>query len=131
MRAAFASLSLMLLIAHSALADDKDKLVSSWKIVSAVVEDIRTHEQKPLYGDQTDEERSAAYRSMVAYRGQYLVKGDIWITTPNVAWNDAWLKEQVRSFKLDGDKLYVETAPAMNPNFGKVVRVTLVWQREE
>jgi hypothetical protein len=80
---------------------------------------------------QTDEERSIAYRSMVAYTGKYAVEGDQWTTTPDVAWNEAWLTSQVRTFKLDGNKLTVETAPTLNPNFGKVVRVILVWQREE
>jgi hypothetical protein len=80
---------------------------------------------------QTDEERSIAYRSMVAYTGKYAVDGDKWTTSPDVAWNEAWLTNQVRTFRLDGNRLTVETAPALNPNFGKVVRVILVWQREE
>jgi hypothetical protein len=80
---------------------------------------------------QTDEERSIAYRSVVAYKGKYTVDGDKWTTRPDVAWNEAWLTDQVRTFRLDGNKLTVETAPALNPNFGKVVRVILVWQREE
>jgi hypothetical protein len=118
---------------------------------------VGDREQKPLYGEhpkgylillatgrmmsllvsegrkapQTDEERSAAYRSMVAYTGKYAVDCDQWTTRPDVAWNEAWLTNQVRTFKLDGNKLTVETAPALNPNFGKVVRVILVWQREE
>ena len=41
----------MLLCGKPASADDKDKLVGAWKIVSAVVEDVQTHEQKPLYGE--------------------------------------------------------------------------------
>jgi Lipocalin-like domain len=157
MRTALVFFSLMLLFGKPASADDKDKLVGAWKIVSAVVEDVQTHEQKPLYGEhpkgylvllatgrmmsllvsegrkapQTDEERSIAYRSMVAYTGKYAVDGDTWTTRPDVAWNEAWLTNQVRTFKLDGNKLTVETAPALNPNFGKVVRVILVWQREE
>ena len=96
MRTALVFFSLMLLCGKPASADDKDKLVGAWKIVSAVVEDVQTHEQKPLYGEhtkgylallatgrmmsllvsegrkapQTDEERSIAYRSMVAYTGK-------------------------------------------------------------
>ena len=147
----------ILALARPAFADDKDKLFGTWKIVSAVVEDVQTKEQKPLYGEhpkgylillptgrmmsllvsegrkapQTDEERSAAYRSMVAYTGKYTLEGNKWTTRPDVAWNEAWMMDQIRYFKLDGDRLIVETAPAMNPNYGKVVRVTLVWQKEE
>ena len=157
MRTALVFFSLMLLFGQPAYADDKDKLIGAWKIISAVVEDVQTHEQKPLYGDhpkgylillvtgrmmsllvseerkapQPDDERSIAYRSMVAYTGRYTVDGDKWTTTPDVAWNEAWLTNQVRTFRLDGNRLTVETAPALNPNFGKVVRVILVWQREE
>src|ERR1700732_5051543 len=157
LRASWLCIGSLLLFGQMAFAEDNDKLFGAWKIVSAVVEDVQTHEQKPLYGEhpkgylillatgrmmsllvsegrkapQTDEERSIAYRSMVAYTGTYTVDGDRWTTRPDVAWNEAWLTDQVRTFRLDGNKLTVETAPALNPNFGKVVRVILVWQREE
>jgi hypothetical protein len=150
-------LCVILTLAQPAFADDKVNLFGTWKIVSAVVEDVSTKEQKPLYGDHpkgylillptgrmmsllvsegrkaplTDDERSAAYRSMVAYTGKYTLDGNKWTTKPDVAWNEAWMMDQVRYFRLDGDKLVVETEPAMNPNYGKVVRVTLVWQRNE
>jgi Lipocalin-like domain len=42
--------SSLLLFGQPAFADDKDRLVGAWKIVSAVVEDVQTKEQKPLYG---------------------------------------------------------------------------------
>jgi hypothetical protein len=155
-RVALLCLCALLIFGQPACADEKDKLVGAWKIVSAVVEDVQTKEQKPLYGEhpkgylillasgrmmsllvsdgrkapQTDEERSAAYRSMVAYTGKFRVEGNKWITKPDVAWNDAWLTDQERNFRIDGDKLYIETEPQMNPNFGKVVRVTLIWERE-
>jgi Lipocalin-like domain len=157
MRAALICLGLLLLQGLPARADEQDKLVGAWKIVSAVVEDLQTKEQKPLYGEhpkgylillasgrmmsllvsegqkapQTDEERSLAYRSMVAYTGKYRVDGNKWITKPDVAWNDAWLVDQERYFRIEGDRLYIETAPQMNPNFGKLVRVTLIWEREK
>ena len=34
-----------------AAADDKDKLIGTWKLVSWVMEDDATKEQKPLYGE--------------------------------------------------------------------------------
>jgi hypothetical protein len=155
LRATLLCLSSLLLFGQPALADEKDKLVGAWRIVSAVVEDVQTKEQKPLYGEhpkgylillasgrmmsllvsegrkvpQTDEE-SAAYRSMVAYSGKFTLEGNKWITKPDVAWNEAWLVDQERYFRIEGDKLYIETEPQINPNFGKLVRVTLVWERE-
>ena len=79
----------------------------------------------------TDEERAAAYRSMVAYTGKYTVEGNKWTTKPDVAWNESYMVDQVRYFKLNGDKLIIETAPAMSRDFGKVVRFTVVWQKDE
>ena len=78
---------------------------------------------------QTDRKMSAAYRSMVAYLGKFTLEGNKWITKPDVAGNEAWLVDQERYFRIERDKLYVETAPQLNPNFGKLVRVTLVWAR--
>jgi hypothetical protein len=147
----------LLLFTRPVFADDNDKLVGVWKLVGAVVEDVQTKEAKPLYGGhpkgylillasgrmmalltaegtkvpQTDEERSAAYRAMAAYSGKYTVEGNTWTTKADVAWNPAFLVDQVRTFTLDGDQLHVETAPQMNPNFGKVVRVILDWEREK
>src|SRR5260370_39896539 len=156
MRAAPA-LALALLFGRPALAGDANGLLGVWKLVTATVEDIETAARLPLYGEhptgylillpsgrmmalltsadrklpQTDEERSAAHRAMVAYSGTYTVEGDTWTTKPDIAWNPAFLVDQVRHFKLDGNLLDVETKPQMNPNFGKVVRVILVWQRDE
>ena len=157
LRASWLCIGSLLLFGQMAFAEDNDKLFGAWKIVSAVVEDVQTREQKPLYGEhpkgylillasgrmmsllvsdgrkapQTDEERSAAYRSMVAYSGKFRVEGNKWITKPDVAWNEAWLVDQERNFRLEGDKLYIETEPQINPNFGKLVRVTLIWEREK
>ncbi len=47
MRAASVSLGLILALVRPAFADDKDKLLGTRKIVSAVVEDVQTKEQKP------------------------------------------------------------------------------------
>jgi hypothetical protein len=156
MRIALVSLGVIVALARPAYCEDNENLFGAWKIVSAVVEDVETKAQHPLYGEhprgylillptgrmmsllvsegrkapRTDEERSAAYRSMVSYTGKYTIEGNKWTTKPDVAWNEDWMMEQVRYYRLDGDRLIVETAPAMNPNFGKVVRATLTWQKE-
>jgi hypothetical protein len=51
MRAAIVSFCLVLLLGQPASVDNRDKLVGFWKIIWAVVEDVQTHEQKPLYGE--------------------------------------------------------------------------------
>jgi hypothetical protein len=157
MRIALVSLGVIVAFANPVHCEDNEKLFGAWKIVSAVVEEVETKTQHRLCGEhprgylillptgrmmsllvsegrkapRTDEERSAAYRSMVSYTGKYTVEGNKWTTKPDVAWNEDWMMEQVRYYKLDGDRLIVETTPAMNPNFGKVVRVTLTWQKEQ
>ena len=157
MRSAWFVLVALLVLAGSAFADDRDKLFGTWKVLSAVVEDMQTREKTSLYGEhpkgymvllpsgrmmallvsegrkepQTDKERAAAYRSMVAYTGAYSVQGDKWTTRPDVAWNEQYMTDQVRYFRLDGDRLTVETAPAMSPDFGKIVRFIVVWEKDD
>jgi len=55
---------------------------------------------------KTDQDRAALFKSMFAYTGMYRVEGDKLITKVDVSWNPAWVgKDQVRSFKIDGDRL--------------------------
>jgi len=157
MRPAGFVLAASLVLATPAVADGPDKLFGTWKVLSAVAEDAQTREKTPLYGEhprgylivlpngrmmallvsedrkepKTDEERAAAYRSMVAYTGKYTVEGNRWMTRPDVAWNEQYMTDQVRYFRLEGDRLIIETAPAMSPDFGKVIRFIVVWLKED
>lgn len=71
------------------------------------------HRMKP----DTDEDCIAAFRSMVAYSGIYRVEADRFITTVDISWDEAWTgTEQVRFFKLDGDKLTGTTDWMRDPN---------------
>ena len=103
-----------------AIADDKDKLVGTWKLVSAVSEDLATSQQtniykgtpvgfitygvdgrvmtiivdserkKPTANIATAAEAEALFRSMAAYAGTYTVKGNQVIHVPDVSWNETW-----------------------------------------
>jgi Lipocalin-like domain len=146
------------LLARSATADENAKLFGVWKLVSLTYEDPQTGEQRPLFGrhpngylillpngrmsaivtaegrpaPKTDEERGDALRTMVAYSGTYRIEGDKWITKVDVAWNEAWVgTEQVRTYKLAGDKLDViaMTQPAVNFG-GRVLKAILSWERD-
>ena len=44
-------LSAVLLLCRPALADDKDKIVGVWKLVSVVYEDAQTKERTPVLGE--------------------------------------------------------------------------------
>jgi hypothetical protein len=129
--------------ARPALADDKDKVVGVWKLVSVVYEDEKTKERTPVLGEhpkgcqiatpegrwlalvtgegrkvpQTDKERSDALRSMIAYTGKYRVESGKIITKVEAAWNEAWVgTEQERFYRFEGDRLLLESPPQPHPN---------------
>ncbi len=143
MRAIVALLFIVSFFSMAHASDDtKQKLQGVWKLESFFVESIETKERKYVLGEkpngylivtserftavitgqgrkpaQTDEERSALLRSMFAYTGSYTVEGDHLTTKVDVSWNELWTgTDQVRTFRLDGDKLFVETLPAPGPN---------------
>lgn len=79
---------------------------------------------------QTDEEAATAFRTMFAYTGTVQLSGNRWATKVDVAWNPAWHgTEQVRTFKLDGDRLEVTSAWGMSVNLGKMTRGIVLWER--
>jgi len=143
---------------HFRSANGEDNLIGTWRLLSCVMEDVETGKRNAVWGEhpngslvltptgrwivvqtaerravpQTDEERAAAFRSMLAYSGRYRTDGDKIIITVDVAWDEGWNgTEQVRSFRLDGDKLHIEAAPQPYPNLGgRVMRGILTWARE-
>ncbi len=139
------------------IADDRDKLAGNWRLVSFYTEDVQTKQRNNVYGEQpkgyvaftggrfigiataegrkqpqTSEDQAAAFRSMIAYTGKYRVEGDKYITKVDVAWNEGWVgTEQIRFWRLEGDRLNLTTAPMPNPNVsGGMLIGTLVWERE-
>jgi Lipocalin-like domain len=152
------AISLALLVARPAAAGEKAKLHGIWKLISYEFEDAETKERKPLFGEhpngylillpsgrmmaigtaegrkipQNDPERSDAFRSMLAYSGKFRVDGNKFITKVDVAWNEAWVgMDQERTYKIDGDTLYIITMTQPNVNFGgRMMRGILSWKRE-
>jgi hypothetical protein len=82
---------------------------------------------------ETDVERAALHKSMLAYTGKYRVEGDEFITTVEASWNEIWNgTEQRRRFRLEGDKLFIESAPAPSiTSPGKNDFRRIVWEREK
>jgi hypothetical protein len=152
-------LGFYLLLVTPGLAEVKEQIVGTWKLVSVMYEDQQSKELTPVLGKnpkgsqvatadgrwlalvtaegrkipQTDEERAQALRSMIAYSGRYRVEGDKVITKVEIAWNVSWVGgEQVRFVRFEGDKLYIESPPMPHPNVGgRVVRVIVTWEREK
>jgi hypothetical protein len=152
-------LGAVFLLCRPALADDRDKIVGVWKLVSVVYEDVKTKEWTPMLGEhpracqiatpdgrwitlvagegrkvpRTDKERSDALRSVIAYTGKYWVEGGRVITKVEAAWNEAWVRtEQERLYRFEGGRLLLESPPQPHPNLpGKAVRTIVIWERDK
>ena len=148
----------MAIIAASAGADDRYALVGNWKLVSwqVIGEDgkpqdvfgaspsgylVLTREGRSIVlttaagrkPGTDDAARAALQKSMVSYSGRYRVEGGDFITTVEVSWNEEWNgTEQRRHYRIEGDKLFIESAPAPSMVFpGKTDFRRIVWVREK
>jgi hypothetical protein len=147
---------IFLAIAMPAMADDSAKLVGTWKLVSFGNDFQDGSEPRGSYGNrptgfivftkegrmmsiveaegrkapETDEQRAAAFRSMISYTGLFRLEAGKFLTKVDVSWNPGWVgTEQVRDYKLDGDRLQVISPWVMSPNLGKTTRATVTWER--
>jgi hypothetical protein len=140
------------------MPDNDANLVGTWKLVACVMEDVESGRKEPLWGEdpngylvltpsgrwivvqtaqgrtspRTDEQRWAAFRSMLAYSGKYRTEGDKVIIDVDIAWDESWNgTEQVRRFRIESGRLHIEAEPQPYPNFGgRVMRGILSWARE-
>ncbi len=81
---------------------------------------------------ESEAERAALHKSMLAYTGKYRVEGDEFITTVDASWNEGWNgSEQRRRYRVEGNRLFIESEPAPSILFpGKVDFRRIVWERE-
>jgi hypothetical protein len=79
-----------------------------------------------------DIESAALLKSLLAYTGKFTIDGDKFTTKVDISWNELLTgQEQVRFFKLEGDKLTIRTAEQASAVYpGKRVVGTLAWERE-
>jgi len=84
-------------------------------------------------GGTSDAEQLALYKSLLAYSGKYRIEGGDFITTVDVSWNESWNgTEQRRHFRIEGDRLFIETVPGPSALFpGKTSFGRLVFEREK
>jgi len=150
------ALGLTLLFTQTTFANEK--VLGNWRMVSFFTEDVETKARNNLYGEQPRgfigftptgrffavvttagrtapkamEEQAAAFRSTIAYSGKYRLEGDKFITKVDVAWNEAWVgTEQVRFWRIEGDKLHIQSAPIPNPNEPEKKAIAiLIFERE-
>ena len=145
-------------VAFASPARAESTLLGNWKLVSFYTEDTQTKQRTNSYGEhptgaigftpagrffafatadgrkpaQTVEDQAAAFKTMIAYTGQWRTEGDKFITKVDVAWNPAFVgTEQVRYWQIKDGRLHITTAPLPNPNApGGTMIGTLVWERE-
>ena len=79
-----------------------------------------------------DEGSAALLKTLLAYTGKFTIDGDKFTTKVDMSGNELLTgQDQVRFFKLDGDKLSIRTAEQVSSVYpGKRVVGTLTWERE-
>jgi hypothetical protein len=94
-----------------------------------VVAIIAAANRKPA---TNNEESATLLKSLLAYTGKFIIEGDKFTTEVDISWNELQTgQDQVRFFKLEGDKLSIRTAEQASAVYpGKRVVGTLTWERE-
>jgi hypothetical protein len=93
---------------------------------------VGSDRKKPVGPVATPEEAEALIRSMLAYSGAYTVDSEAKTVTHHIdaSWDQSRTGEsQLRTYKLDGDRLTLTTPPSNDPASGKKTVRTLVWER--
>jgi hypothetical protein len=90
---------------------------------------IAAADRKPAANDQ---ESAALLKTLLAYTGKFTIDGDKFTTKVDISWNEIFSgQDQVRYFKLEGDKLTIRTAEQGSAVYpGKRVVGSLTWERE-
>src|SRR5215468_4573160 len=72
------------------------------------------------------------FETMMAYAGKYRLEGDRIVVRCDMAWHPDWVgTEQVRFFKLDGDRLSLRSARQTHPRHPDRPGYGVIdWQRE-
>jgi len=141
-----------------ALAQDTAKqLAGSWKLTSWTIQIIGGDATEPFGSNPkgralftpdghvgfiiaganrkpaaNDAESAALLKTLLAYTGPFTIEGDKFTTKVDISWNELLTgQDQVRFFKLEGDKLTLRTAEQISAVYaGKKVVGTLTWERE-
>ncbi|PAY05295.1 hypothetical protein CK489_32510 [Bradyrhizobium sp. UFLA03-84] len=139
-------------------ADDASKLlVGSWKLTSWTIQIVGGDATEPFGPNPkgralftsdgyavfiivganrkpatNNDESAALLKSLLLYTGKITIDGDKLTTKVDISGNELLTgKDQVRFFKLDGDRLSIRTAEQVSSVIvGKKVVGTLTWDRE-
>ena len=145
-------------VSSPVLAQEANPLVGTWKLIASesIVENeapshtfglhpkgylIITQEGRLMImvtadnrkAGMGDAERAALHKTMAAVSGRVRVEGNDFIISVDVSWNESWNgTEQRRHFRIEGDKLFIETASGPSLVFpGKTSFGRLVFERDK
>jgi len=93
---------------------------------------VGSDRNKPAGAVATPDEAEALIRSMLAYAGTYSLDSQAKTVTHHIdiSWDQSRTgTDQVRSYKLEGDRVTLTTEPSTDPATGKKTVRTLVWER--
>jgi len=134
-------------------ADDRAKVLGTWKLVSFERELKATGEKESILGKnptgyaiftpegraifiltadgrkapKTDQDRADLLKSMYAYAGMYRLEANKLIIKPDVSWNPGWVgTEQERLVNIDGERLQIINTSPEKPGVGAGI---ITWER--
>src|SRR5262249_51384693 len=78
----------------------------------------------------SDAEKVRLFDGMLAYAGTYTLAADRVVHHIDASWNQAWTgTDQVRFYKLAGNRLSISAAPSKDPYTGRDVRFSMEFQK--
>ena len=91
---------------------------------------VRSDRKKPSANTATPAEAENLFRSVISYAGDYTIAGNEVTHHVDISWNESWTgTQQVRIFKLEGDRLSLSTPVSPDPLDGKISIRSLVWEK--
>jgi lipocalin-like protein len=151
-----AALPVLFQIATAQPNDTAKQLFGSWKLTSWIIQVIGEGATEPLGAtpkgrmiitpdgymaviataadrkSARNRDETALLNSLLAYSGKFTIDGDKFTTKVDLSWNELFTgQDQVRFFKIEGDKLSIRTAEQISaalPN-KKIVGI-VTWERE-
>ena len=152
------AVAVLLLIAVASFANEGEKLVGTWRLISFETEYQATGAREAIMGKNptgyviyapegrmimlvtgegrkmpaTDQDRAQLWKSTLATSGMYRVEGDKLIIKVDASSTPALVgNDHVDFFRIDGDRLQIITPwmdAPLNPERGKM-RTTFTWER--
>lgn len=93
---------------------------------------VGSDRKKPAGPSATPQEAEALLKSMLAYAGTFTLDTNAKTVTHHIeiSWDQSRAgTDQVRTYKLDGDRLTLVTQPSTDPATGKQTVRTLIWEK--